>query len=152
VRRDGHDPVLACPARPGIAILPGVMNDRSPQQPRHLLRRAVLAVAAALIALVATPAIAAADTPAAWDKQPHVSGLQYLVVLVLIPGGLALLISLLAVLPSIISDSGYAPGRSWRAEAEWFGGPQKGVGAADNLSPQQIEAAESGRGGTSGQW
>ena len=83
---------------------------------------------------------------------PDVSGLQFLVVLVLIPAGLALTISLLAVLPSIIKDSGYAPGQSWRAEAEWFGGPQKGVEAAEDLSPQQLEAAESGRGGTSAQW
>lgn len=98
------------------------------------------------------PAIASADTPASWEKAPHVSGLEFLVVLLLIPAGLALVISLLAVLPSMIGDSGYSPGRSWRVEAEWFGGPQKGVAAADDLSPQQIEATESGRGGTSGQW
>lgn len=128
------------------------MNHRAPQPTRNLLRRILLAVSAAVVAVVALPAVASADTPATWDKADHVSGLQFLLVLVLIPGGLALVISLLAVLPSIIRDRGYEPGQSWRAEAEWFGGPQKGVEASDDLSPKQIEAAESGRGGTSGQW
>jgi hypothetical protein len=128
------------------------MNHKAPQQSRHFVRRAVLALGTALVTLVALPAVAAADTPAAGDKAPHVSGLDYLLVLVLIPGGLALLISLLVSLPSMINDRGYEPGQSWRAEPEWFGGPQKGVEATDQLSPEQIESAESGRGGTSGQW
>jgi hypothetical protein len=119
---------------------------------RHLLRRAALAAATALVAVVALPAVASADTPADWDQASHVSGLDYLLVLVLIPVGLGLVISLLASLPSMIRDRGYEPGQSWRAEAEWFGGPRKGVEASDDLSPQQIETAESGRGGTSGQW
>jgi len=71
---------------------------------------------------------------------------------VLIPGALALVISLLVSLPSMIHDRGYEPGQSWRAEPEWFGGPQKGVEATEELAPEQIEAAKSGRGGTSGQW
>lgn len=128
------------------------MNHVAPRQSRKLLRQAVLAVSAALTAVVALPAVASADTPAAWEEAPDVSGLEFLLVLVLIPAGLALVISLLAALPSMINDRGYEPGQSWRAEAEWFGGPRKGVEAADELSPQQIESAESGRGGTSGQW
>ena len=140
------------PAERRIAIVRGVMNHRPHQSSRPLVRRAVLALAAALAAVVALPAVASADTPAAWENAPDVSGLQFLVVLLLIPAGLALVISLLAVLPSIIKDSGYAPGQSWRSEAEWFGGPQKGVEATEQLSSEQIEAAESGRGGTSGKW
>jgi len=128
------------------------MNHRAPQSSRHVLRRIVLTVSAAVVAVVALPSIASADTPAGWEKADHVSGLQFLLVLVLIPAGLAVVISLLTMLPSMINDRGYEPGQSWRAEAEWFGGPQKGVEASDELSPQQIEAAESGRGGTSGQW
>jgi hypothetical protein len=129
-----------------------VKNHRPQQSSRPLVRRVVLAVVTAVVAVVALPAVASADTPAAWDQAPDVSGLQFLVVLLLIPAGLALVISLLAVLPSIIKDTGYAPGQSWRAEAEWVGGPQKGVEAAEDLSPQQLEAAENGRGGTSAQW
>jgi hypothetical protein len=116
------------------------------------IRRAVLALAASLVAVVALPAVAMADTPAAWEKAPHVSGLEFLLVLVLIPLGIGLVISVLAVLPSLIHDRGYQPGQSWRAEAEWFGGPRKGVDAAEELSPKQIETAESGRGGTSAEW
>jgi hypothetical protein len=127
-----------------------VKNHEAPT--RNLLRRSVLAFIAALVAVVALPAVASADTPEAWDKPPHVSGLEFLTVLVLVPLGLALVISLLALLPSLIHDRGYEPGQSWRAEAEWFGGPRKGVDAADDLSPQEIESAEAGRGGTSGQW
>jgi hypothetical protein len=119
---------------------------------RKLLRRALLALAASLAAVVALPAVAMADTPAAWEKAPHVSGLEFLLVLVLIPLGIGLVISVLTVLPSLIHDRGYEPGQSWRAEAEWFGGPRKGVDAAEDLSPKEIEAAESGRGGTSGEW
>lgn len=123
-----------------------------PTRSRTLIRRALLAAVAALTSVVVTPVAASADTPEAWNDAPHVSGLDFLLVLVLIPAGLALVISLLAALPSMIHDRGYEPGQSWRAGAEWFGGPRKGVEAADALSPDQIEAAESGRGGTSGQW
>jgi hypothetical protein len=128
----------------------GVTNHQAP--PRNLLRRALLALAAALVAVLALPAFAMADTPAAWEKAPHVSGLEFLLVLVLIPVGIGLVITVLTLLPSLIHDHGYEPGQSWRAEAEWFGGPRKGVDAAEDLSPKQIETAESGRGGTSGEW
>ena len=132
---------------------PSPVNKRdASRRPRSLLRRAALVASAALAVVVTLPAVASADTPAAWDDAPHVSGLQYLVLLVLIPLGLALVIALLASLPSMLHHRGYEPGQSWRAEAEWFGGPGKGVDAADELSPQQIESAESGRGGTSGKW
>ena len=112
----------------------------------------MLALTTAVVVVVALPAVASADTPRSWEKADHVSGLEFLTVLLLIPAGLAIVIALLALLPSIIRDRGYEPGQAWRSEAEWFGGPQKGVDAADDLAPAQIEAAESGRGGTSGQW
>jgi hypothetical protein len=129
----------------------GVIDHR-PQKSRSVARRAGLAVSAALFAFLLAPVAAFADTPAAWQNEKHVSGLQFLVVLFLIPAGLFLVISLLAALPSMISDKGYEPGQAWRSEAEWFGGPRKGLEAADEVSPEQIEAAETDRGGTSGQW
>jgi NADH:ubiquinone oxidoreductase subunit 5 (subunit L)/multisubunit Na+/H+ antiporter MnhA subunit len=119
---------------------------------RTRVRRATIAFAVGLFALVSLPVAALADTPRAWEEEPHVSGLQFLVVLVLIPAGLFALVSLFAALPSMIKDKGYEPGQSWRSEAEWFGGPRKGIEATDELSHEQIEAAESDRGGTSGQW
>jgi len=94
----------------------------------------------------------AADRPAAWEEAPTPSLLSFLVVLVLIPLGLAAVLSLLTVLPSLASDKGYEPGQSWRGDSAWFGGPTKGVEAADTVTPEQIEAASKSRGGTSGRW
>ncbi len=119
---------------------------------RSIARRAALAASVGVFALLSVPAAAFADTPSTWAKEAHVSGLQYLVVLVLIPLGLFIAITLFAALPSMISDKGYEPGQAWRSEPEWFGGPRKGVEAADELSPAQIEAAETDQGGTSGKW
>lgn len=116
------------------------------------LRRAAVALSVGVFAAVLLPSVAFADTPAAWEDSPHVSGLQYLVVLLLIPAGLFVVISILAALPSMISDKGYEPGQSWRSEPEWFGGPRKGVEAADEVTTDQIAASESERGGTSGTW
>ena len=128
------------------------MTHDAPRQSRKLVRRAFLALATAVVAVLALPSVASADTPKAWEKADHVSGLEFLTVLVLIPAGLALGIALLALLPSMIRDRGYEPGQSWRAEAEWFGGPPQGGEAADDLAPEQSEAGASGPGGPSGQW
>ncbi|MCZ4499475.1 MAG: hypothetical protein JWQ74_2028 [Marmoricola sp.] len=147
--------MLACWSEPGTGY-PVVVTDHQPrsqaQKTRSVVRRAAAALAVALVGLVMLPVSAMADTPSGWEDAPHVSGLQFLVVLVLIPAGLFAVIALLAALPSLISDKGYEPGQSWRSDAEWFGGPRKGIEAADDASPQQIEAAESERGGVSGKW
>ena len=51
------------------------------------------------------------------------------------------MISLLAALPSLVKGDPYEPGQAWRSEAEWFGGPLKGVAGADQVDPKQIETA-----------
>jgi hypothetical protein len=94
----------------------------------------------------------AADRPAAWEEAPDPSLLSFLLVLVLIPLAIAAVLSLLTVLPSLASDKGYEPGQSWRGESAWFGGPTKGVEAADTVTHEQIEAASKSSGGTSGRW
>lgn len=118
------------------------------------LRRALLPLSAAcslvLGAAVVTPA--AADTPAAWGEAPTVSTLEVLLIVVIIPLGLAALLTLLAVLPWMASDRGYQPGQSWRGEAEWFGGPTKGVESAAEVTPEQIESRSKDTGGTSANW
>ncbi|HET6152958.1 MAG TPA: hypothetical protein VFE15_08375 [Marmoricola sp.] len=119
---------------------------------RSVARRAALALSVGLFAAVLLPVSAFADDPRSWQNAPHVSGLQFLVVLVLIPAGLFAIISLLASLPYLIGDKGYEPGQSWRSEPEWFGGPRKGVEATEDLSAKQIEASDSQTGGTSGTW
>ena len=81
-------------------------SPRTDAPRRRTLRRAVLVAAVALVSLVALPTAAFADEPSAWSSEPHVSGLQFLVVLVLIPAGLFLVIALFAALPSMIRDKG----------------------------------------------
>ncbi len=127
-------------------------HDRA-SSPRRLLRPLLtLSVAGSLVLGAALLTPAAADTPLRWETPPDSSPLGYLLVLVLIPLGLAAVISLLVVLPSLAGHRGYEPGHSWRGESEWFGGPTKGVKAADEVTQEQIEASSEGAGGTSARW
>ena len=80
------------------------------------------------------------------------SGFDFLVVLILLPLAAAAVISLLAYLPSVTKDRGYEPGRSWRGEVEWFGGPTAGIEAAHEVTPEQLESTSPTTGGTSGRW
>lgn len=120
---------------------------------RTLVRRAARTLAltpAAVLLTAVTPVMAAA--PSQWEEAPAVSPLEVILVLVLIPGGLFLLISLLTYLPSMArGESSYQPGLAWRNEPEWFGGPRGGLERADNASPEALEAAGE-RGGASGNW
>lgn len=95
---------------------------------------------------------ALADTPQQWEKAPPVSALDFLLVLLLIPAGCAILIAVLAMLPSLGKNKGYEPGQAWRGESEWFGGPTKGIDAADEVPAATIEASSKQSGGTSAQW
>lgn len=100
--------------------------------------------------LVSGPA--SADAPRAWGQSPHVSGFQFLLVLFLIPLVLALVISLLVSVPSMMHRGGYEPGHAWRAETEWFGGPGKGIAAVDEVSPAALGNAREQTGGVSARW
>lgn len=94
-----------------------------------------------------------ADTPAAWENAPGVSGFQFLLVLGLLPLTLAAVIALLVYLPMLVSgDKGYRAGQAWRGESEWFGGPRKGVAAADEVTPEQLESGSAATGSASGRW
>jgi len=117
---------------------------------RRLLRPLVLLAGAVWFVLGALVAPAVADTPQGWESTPDVSPLGFLMVLLIIPLGAAAVISLLAVLPTL--GDGYQPGQAWRGDTEWFGGPTKGVKAADDVTPDQIESSSTDAGGTSGRW
>jgi len=81
-----------------------------------------------------------------------VSVLEFLLVILLIPTGLALVIALLAAIPSMRGGgSTYQPGLAWRHEAEWFGGPRDGLEKADKSDREAVEASGE-RGGASGHW
>jgi hypothetical protein len=119
---------------------------------RRFLRPVLLLLGAVWLVVGALVAPASADTPSGWETSPHVSALDYLLVLVIIPLGAAAVISLLVVIPSLVSNRGYEPGQSWRGDTEWFGGPTKGVKAAEEVTPDQIELSSKDAGGTSGRW
>jgi hypothetical protein len=117
--------------------------------PSRLARRLFTVLTSAVLVVLAGPVAAHADVPRAWPDPPKVSGLDFLIVLVLIPLGVAVVISVLAALPEMIRDKGYEPGQSWRSEPEWFGGPRQGVRARDDVAERALEGE---RGGTSARW
>jgi hypothetical protein len=119
-----------------------------PRRPARTFAR--VATTTAVLGLLSLAAPALADTPSAWAKPPHTSGLDFLLVLILIPLGLALLITLLTMLPSLRSGNVYEPGAPWRSDNEWFGGPRKGLDATDR--PALPVGSTSGKGGASAEW
>ncbi len=103
-----------------------------------------------LAAALVSPAAAA--PPEGWTEDPPVSALHFIVIAFLIPLSLAAVIALLTIIPSLARDRGYEPGQTWRGDAEWFGGPTKGVKSADEVTPDQLEARSKDTGGTSAGW
>ena len=103
------------------------------------------------VLLAGALAAASADTPQGW-RAAHVSAFDFVVVLLLLPLAAAAVIAFLAYLPALTTDRGYEPGRSWRGEVEWFGGPTAGLEAAHEVTAEQLESGSSSTGGTSGRW
>lgn len=114
---------------------------------RAALRALVLAPAL-LVPLAASPAVAA--PPSTWSDPEPVGALAYLMVLLVIPAALAVLITVLVYVPAMVKGDKYTPGRAWRNENEWFGGPKDGLEAADRVETRP--AAEGERGGSSARW
>ncbi len=109
---------------------------------------AVRAAALGVLAALLVPAgVAFADAPSTWQDSPHVSGLDFLVVLFLIPGAIGLVIALLASLPYLIKGSSYHSGQPWLSEGEWFGGPRGGLDAAEGSDHPALGSATD-RGGS----
>jgi hypothetical protein len=114
------------------------MTHRSPSLARTTVRATA---AGAFLAVAAGLAPAFADAPSSWEDSPGVSVFHAVLILFLIPLGLALVISLLAALPSLIKGDSYEPGQAWRSEGEWFGGPRNGLEATDDADPKQLASA-----------
>lgn len=123
-----------------------VMSSLNARVVRRSLRALVL-TPALLLPLVAAPALAA--PPESWPDAEPVGALDFLLVLFVIPVGVALVIALLASVPSMARGEKYTPGRAWRSENEWFGGPKDGLEAADRA---ELPATEPDRGGASAHW
>jgi hypothetical protein len=116
------------------------------------VRRVTRALALVPVLLLGSALPASAAAPADWPEAPSVSVLEFLLVILLIPTGLALVIALLAAIPSMRGGgSTYQPGLAWRHEAEWFGGPRDGLEKADQSDREAVEASGE-RGGASGHW
>lgn len=69
--------------------------------------------------------------------------------LILIPLGIALTITLLVMLPSLVKGDRYDPAKGWAGmkagKSEWFGGPAKGT-------DQDAAPKADGSGGASANW
>jgi hypothetical protein len=123
-----------------------VISHRSFRQALRAFAGITTITVALALPLVAAPALA--DTPVGWDPAPHVSVLKWLLVLLIIPAGSALFITVLALLPSMVRGSSYRPGETWAGGDEWFGGPSKGVEAAQPTGqPDDASAGERGGAG-----
>ena len=127
-----------------------MLTHKSPSRARRVALTCAGTVS--LVLAGGLTAAASAATPQGWEQAPQVSVLGYLLILLIIPVGAALVIALLTVLPSLAKDKGYEPGRSWRGQPEWFGGPTKGVEAADEVTPEQLESRRGSTGSVSGSW
>jgi hypothetical protein len=103
-----------------------------------------------MVTFLAAPALAA--PPNTWQEAPPVSGFDFLLVLVIIPGAAFIAITLLVFVPSWARGQKYQPGQAWRGESTWFGGPQDGIEAADQVTPQDVEEVDPDRGGASARW
>ncbi|MFZ5845870.1 MAG: hypothetical protein ACOYX5_00645 [Actinomycetota bacterium] len=123
-----------------------MMSDLNSRAVRRSLRALALAPAV-LLSSVAAPALAA--PPETWPDAEPVSAVDFLLVLLVIPLGIALVIALLASVPAM-ARGGRGGERSRRTENEWFGGPKDGTDAAKVESA--AEPGEGARGGSSAQW
>jgi hypothetical protein len=107
------------------------------------------------VAVATLAAPASATPPDAWADSGPVSPMSFLLVLAIIPLGLAAVITLLALLPSMTkSSSTYQPGLAWHNEPEWFGGRREIKD--DDEGTKAVSGAEgepvSERGGASARW
>lgn len=110
---------------------------------------------AVLVTLAASAAFA--EPPETWEETPSVSGLEVILVLLLIPLGLFLLICLLVYLPSMMRRNKDQQSEQWRGQAEWFGGPEGGLETVDTAGTGTQPTTGSheqggGRRGASGSW
>jgi hypothetical protein len=111
-----------------------------------------LSVACSLVLGAALVSPASADQPESWESVPDVSAFEFVMLVLILPLAAAFVITLLTLVPLLINDRGYQPGQSWRSQVEWFGGPSRGVKAAHDVTPEQVEARSKETGGTSGRW
>lgn len=112
----------------------------------HSLARRVAVTLGSLVFLtLATAGAASADVPEGWaDGNIDMSWGHLLVVIVAIPVGIGLVITLLVALPGLVKGEGLTGGAP---AGEWLGGPRKGTA---ELAAPDGETSEAG--GASAKW
>ena len=116
----------------------------------------MLAILPAVLATFAASA-AFAEPPETWEDTGSTSGLEVLVIFLLIPLGLFLLICLLVYLPSMTRGNKDRSGEARSGQAEWFGGPEGGLETVDTAGSSTHPTGGAteqggGRSGASGSW
>lgn len=125
------------------ARLSGVNPSTLSPFARRATRVATTLLATGIVLATAGPA--GASVPDGWSDPDRVDPVHALLLL----GGIPLLIILVVTLFSMGPSLARSGGRS-EPDNEWFGGPRRGVAAADDVDPAAIESSESG--GARGQW
>ena len=120
-------------------------HDNEPTITRRVARIAVTA-AGLLLGSLATPALA--SPPTTWNNPRGQGFVHYALVLVAIPLAVIVVITLLVYLPSMIKGQSSEDGAAFRDNPEWFGGPRRGVDAAEETAPED----RSKQGGASARW
>lgn len=105
-------------------------------------RLAVVAGALAGALLPAAPALAA---PAATGRLLAISPLQTVGIYVGIPLAIVVVVSVLALLPSMQRSRRYRPGRGYDAPALWYGAPDNPEQAAEHARPARSTGGARGR-------
>jgi hypothetical protein len=117
------------------------------QRASRIAARTFAASFALALPLAGAPAFA--DQPSAWGITPGHSVWDYLVLLILIPLGLAITITFVVMLPSLVKGDRYDRTKAWagmkNGKTEWFGGPVKGTD--QEAAPKADES-----GGASATW
>ena len=122
-------------------------------QIRTLTRRTAVVLAAALLPLIAAGP-AGAEVPEGWSDPEPVSLLSVLVVIVAIPLGIGLLITLGVYGPALARGEHVAPGAD--TPDQWFGGPRQSAeleaGSSSSSGADADSTTTTTTGGGSGTW
>lgn len=110
-----------------------------------LARRAAVTAGSLVAATVVLAGPATADVPEGWSDPDPMSWGHLLVLILAIPVGLALVITVLAALPSLVKGEGLTGGQ--HESGQWIGGPRKGTA---ELAAPDDEHSEAG--GARGRW
>ena len=113
---------------------------------RRSVRRATTVLGLFAVLALALAAPASADVPENWSDPAGVDPLHALLVVFVIPAGIALVIAALTYLPPLLRGESVKPGAPTISN-QWLGGPAKSVGELAGPDGEQSQA-----GGASAKW